>query len=283
MESKKLKNYPDEKMLELAEVLTQRQIAEKLGVSQAAISYYFKAKGWKFKRKASKRQYVNEHYFDEIDTEEKAYLLGFFVADGCVKIIHYKTKDSYRMSFDNTIKDAEAIELLHERICPESALNIKHMEAKTPQYTLQWNSDHMGKLLIEKYKICPRKTHDPNFKLPQTVIPDHLWRHFVRGFMDGDGHIDNHNMYFVFTSRPFCDQIMETFKEFDYTIYEIEGKTTNYWRGYIPLSGSKKAAIIHFLYDNATIYLKRKYDSLNTEISYNLRNRVINIVEHRVE
>lgn len=37
------------------------------------------------------KEKINEHYFDIIDTEYKSYLLGFFLADGCVSIEH---KDS---------------------------------------------------------------------------------------------------------------------------------------------------------------------------------------------
>lgn len=54
-------------------------------------------------------------------------------------------------------------------------------------------------------------------------------------------------------------------------------------RGTMYLTPEKKGAIKHFLYDNATVYLKRKLDSLNTEITYALRNKVVSIVEHRVE
>ena len=32
----------------------------------------------------SRKLIKNENYFDNIDSEEKAYLLGFFLADGCV-------------------------------------------------------------------------------------------------------------------------------------------------------------------------------------------------------
>ena len=28
---------------------------------------------------------VNDNFFDKIDSEEKAYLLGFFIADGCIQ------------------------------------------------------------------------------------------------------------------------------------------------------------------------------------------------------
>lgn len=278
------KNFTKEEILALAKNKTQKELSEYLGVTQGAISHWFAKNGLKYDRQVRNRKKVNDTYFDVIDSEEKAYLLGFFIADGCVKEIKYKTKTSYKMSFDNTILDEESIMLLHDRICPNTKLSIKHMSNKhKPQYTLQWTSDHMAKTLINKYNIGLRKTHDQNFKLPDNTIPDNLWRHFVRGFMDGDGHIDSHNMYFIFTSKLFMNQVAETFKNFNYTIYELKGKTMNYWRLYIPLSGKYREVIKKFLYDDCKYFLTRKYNSLNTEISYNLINRVINIVEHRAE
>lgn len=274
-----------EEVLKLAEGKTQKELAAELGITQTAVSGWFKRHGLKYKRQTRNRFPVNDEFFDVIDTEEKAYLLGFFIADGCVKEVHYKHKMSYKMSFDNTILDEESIRLLHDRICPHAAMSLKHVGENTlPQYTLQWTSDHMGETLINKYRVCPRKTHDVNFSLPEGSIPDHLWRHFIRGFMDGDGHLASTCLYFVFTSKPFCEQIMATFKNFGYTIYEIQGKTLkSYWRGYISLSDEKRAALKEFLYKDATCFLKRKYDALNTEITYCLKNRVIEIVEHRVE
>ena len=76
---------------------------------------------------------------------------------------------------------------------------------------------------------------------------------------------------------------METFNNFEYKIYEVKGKNMNYWRGTMYLTPERKGAIKHFLYDDATVYLKRKLDSLNTEITYALKDKIVSIVEHRVE
>lgn len=32
----------------------------------------------------------------------------------------------------------------------------------------------MGEILINKYKITCRKTHDEDFKLPNDAVPEHL-------------------------------------------------------------------------------------------------------------
>jgi len=58
----------------------------------------------------------------------------------------------------------------------------------------------MADILMNKYKIMPRKTLDSEFELPDNSVPLHLWRHFVRGFFDGDGHCGKWEIQFVFTS-----------------------------------------------------------------------------------
>lgn len=262
----------------------QKEIAKMYNVTQSAVSYQFKTKKVNNIRHSKTILDINHTFFDVIDTEEKAYFLGFFIADGCVKEIQYKTKVSYRISFDNTIDDKESIEKLHELICPGASLNLKHVgKNNKPQYTLQWTSDHMAATL-KSYNIGPRKTHDKNFKLPDETIRPDLWRHFVRGFMDGDGHLDCNELYFVFTSEPFMQQVMSTFKSFNYNIYKIKGKTMDYWRASIPIWDSKfKCALRDYLYKDANIYLARKYNCFNTEITSNLSNRILEIVEHRLE
>lgn len=49
---------------------------------------------------------INDTFFDVIDSELKAYALGFLVADGCIK--HEKRANgnfSYRVAFNNSIDD----------------------------------------------------------------------------------------------------------------------------------------------------------------------------------
>lgn len=42
---------------------------------------------------------------------------------------------------------------------------------------------------IQSYGILPRKTYRPEFKLPENLIDNALFPHFVRGLIDGDGHV----------------------------------------------------------------------------------------------
>lgn len=49
----------------------------------------------------------------------------------------------------------------------------------------------MKNIFEKRYNIHQKKTIDTNFKFPFELIPKNLQRHFVRGFIDGDGYIGN--------------------------------------------------------------------------------------------
>ena len=191
----------------------------------------------------------------------------------------------FTVVFNNSVDDLETIQLIHDRICPEATLNISkklHNRRCKPQCPLQWQSEHMAKTL-ESYNIKPRKTYDKEFKLPDNLLSDELWRHFIRGFFDGDGHVGSETIEFIFTSKLFMEQVMSWFQNFNYKAYLVQGKTTDYWKVVIPAPDKVKSCIYHYLYDNATCFLHRKKDCFNTEISYSLKHKTIDIVEHRVE
>ena len=261
---------------------SQKEIGEEFGIPAQRISECFKYHNIKFVKRSF---YVNDYYFDKIESEDKAYVLGFLVADGCVKREARKNGYSYRISFNNSIDDKEAIDLIHSKICPDAKIVISknlHNRRKKPQYTLQWTSEYMYNILVS-YGIKPRKTYDKEFKIPEGLLTQEMWRHFIRGFFDGDGHVGPETIEFVFTSEPFMYQVMSWFSNFTYRTYHIDGKTTDYWKVVINGSDSVKACIYHYLYDNAHYFLTRKKECFNTEIGYRLNNRVIEIVEHRVE
>lgn len=79
------------------------------------------------------------------------------------------------------------------------------------------------------------------------------------------------------------NQIMSWFRNFHYRVYHIQGKTTDYWKVVINATDKIKKCIYDFFYKYATIFLSRKHDVFNTEITYSIANRAISIVEHRPE
>ena len=58
------------------------------------------------KCKSSKKYTFDENFFKNIDTEDKAYWLGFFYADGCVRV----RKESSESKLKLSIKDIDHLE-----------------------------------------------------------------------------------------------------------------------------------------------------------------------------
>lgn len=226
---------------------------------------------------------TNDEFFDKIDSEEKAYLLGFFIADGCMQKEAKKRNGeiysySYRMSLNNSVDDSEIIETFCKYICPSKDIEYKNSQKgvkikRKLQNIFRWNSKHMFETL-ESYNIHPRKTYDSEFKLPDNVIPKELMRHFVRGFFDGDGHKGECDIQFCFNSKYFMEQIFEYFKDFNHRFYEIQGKTCTYYKAHITGGKSLLDWVNKEFYNNSNLYLTRKYILFNSEVTTETKESV---------
>lgn len=113
--------------------------------------------------------------------------------------------------------------------------------------------------LVEKYGINERKTHDINFEMVE--LGENM-RHFIRGFMDGDGHVGRGSVSFVFTSIPFMKQIENFFigEGFNTFISDERGKTVNYYHLHIRITNCTVHNMFEILYDDASVFLNRKRD-----------------------
>src|SRR5690625_4863412 len=128
-----------------------------------------------------KRKYhLNEDYF-KTWSNNMAYILGFFFADGMVardtQVISFSQKEKYILkNIRSEIKSNHPI--------------IKNK--KTGVYILNLNSKIMRKDLMDIHGVMPNKAR--TIKFP--TIPDEYLSHFIRGYFDGDGFV-NYEKYFV--------------------------------------------------------------------------------------
>lgn len=123
-----------------------------------------------------KRKNYNENYFQKIDTQEKAYFLGFIFADGCVTFdpIRYR----YKLTIKIHSKDKHILNSLISSINGE--MMVWGNETEFSQVTLS------GKKIVSdliKLGAEPNKT----FYLRYPTIDENLEKHFLRGYFDGDG------------------------------------------------------------------------------------------------
>lgn len=130
-----------------------------------------------------------ENYFENIDSEEKAYYLGFMITDGNV----FKTKHKngqYYVSITQDEKDDYILTRFLE--CVGSNRQLSHdgrgcctasIASKKMAYDLS------------KYGILPNKTLISELPL----IDEKYMRHMIRGILDGDGSVIAHHIKNKFT------------------------------------------------------------------------------------
>ena len=252
-----------------------KEIALQYNVSSTTVINYLTSAGLWVPRVKYKN---NDTYFDEIDSAEKAYILGFLIADGCIRLEKRKNGNiSKRICFSNSILDEEVIKYIHQKICPQTSLcychNKKGAKNRKPHITLQWTSNHMCNTLINKYHILPHKTNDINFEFPFETVPKEFYGSFILGFLDGDGYIGTNYIKFIATSKKFLLQLENIFKQFfeehkdiiaPYcSRFYIETNKMTYYKYVIPLGKGRMKFVKKFLYEKTPIFLKRKYDKFN--------------------
>lgn len=172
--------------------VSMKRLAQQYQISEQRIRKILVTNNVKIRTTSElKRKYTfNEHYFDEIDTKDKAYWLGFIYADGFILKNRIMKRGSDSLGI--TLGETEPLEKFNESIC--SNRPIYHFIQNgycenSDKYRLVFKSDHMVSML-EKWGCVSRKTFDLTFPkfLSQELIP-----HFVRGYFDGDGSVFYHN------------------------------------------------------------------------------------------
>lgn len=223
----------------------------------------------------------NFDFFKQIDSELKAYILGYIVADGCITIEHRKEKPNTpikRVQFHSSVNDLQVIGLIRDTIAPTNKLTI--VKSKRD------NSSDMVKLriankiivqdLMELYGILPRKTYNKEFEFP-TRIPNEFRKPFIRGYFDGNGSMGEKHFSFTFNSLKFLNSVLDimlkeipTLKHYTYT---ENRKFTEYYSLHFSVNKKSRLDLFNFLYKGCTYKLDRKYNkSLNTVLNSRSNN-----------
>lgn len=201
---------------------------------------------------------INKNLMDEINTEEKAYWLGFFYADA------YNNEKLGRIVIELQERDKE-----HLYKCakffgqPREPFEQIKNKGKYKSFRLELNSKHLTKSLAQRG--C-HKAKSFNIVFPEWLRPD-LVRHFIRGYFDGDGglHInkaDNQMNIQIISTKEMVLEIQKIIlKETNCKSYitHPERYANNTYR--MDSGGSRQVArFLKWIYQDATIYLDRKYE-----------------------
>ena len=185
---------------------------------------------------------LDDNFFKEIKTADKAYLLGWIASDGTI------TSSSISIAIDK--KDNECLEKIRNIICEE--LPIVPLRSLV---SLTISSKTISTDVCKLLKILPRKKSD-KVCFPDLETDELKWA-FLRGFFDGDGSVrnitDTHNTPScnITTSSEMMRKAIISFTK----IPCIENGDKLYW------SGNNSLDFLDKIYLNSNnLKLDRKYE-----------------------
>lgn len=218
------------------------------------------------------KKYVDETVFDCINTEEKAYWLGFIFADGNIanakRLKEINNKASYRLEVSLQSSDIDHLNKLKTFFKWEGVVKISKTNYKRKdRCRLYFNNKHIWETL-NAYGCTPNKSLTLKFPNIEIFENKELIKHFIRGYIDGDGcisYLQKDHTKMSLSLLGTVDMLTNIQKhlpiERPNKIWLTSGSiikpsnvytlSFNLWRGYY---------VTKYLYENSTIYLNRKYE-----------------------
>lgn len=189
---------------------------------------------------------LNHNYFEDIDSYDKAYFLGFLMTDGSIG------STNNAISICLKADDYEILEILSNKIGNSNKL---YYSARN-EATMAFKSAKI-KQYLSKHNVYPNKTYSTT--MPK--IRNDLMPHFIRGLIDGDGWISvkSHQIGFcgsetlVTQVRDYLANILGVYK------VKVLHPEQNLWQ--ITWASKKDINLIgEYIYkDKQDCYLQRKY------------------------
>lgn len=207
---------------------------------------------------------IDESYFETINDQRKAYLLGYIYADGCI----YYNK---RFKLTSSEENIEALQILKQELKAEREIT-DHIKGKgsyaegKPGYEFCFTNSKICNDL-KQLGVKENKTFTIEFPTKEQ-LPEEFERHFIRGYFDGNGSI-----YSVFNKK---------WGKYEYTVSFSAGSKNiliGIQQRISLLTGSKAniypyknrnafdykiggannlEKIYHYFYDDAELFLGRK-------------------------
>jgi len=162
---------------------SQGSLAREMGLPRTAVHDFLRRSGYtsRLRTDSTKHYGLNENFFDNIDSESKAYFLGLLYADGY--------NNEQLKSFTLCLGEGDKNILTQFNQVLESNRSLKYRIRKNEEnnfqntYTLNVVNKHMSEQLA-LLGCVQAKTF--KIKFPEW-LDENLWRHFIRGYFDGDG------------------------------------------------------------------------------------------------
>lgn len=228
-----------------SELHSNSEISDLTGISEFAVKKFT----------ASGRTSV----FTSVDTEEKAYWLGFITADGCVSGV---SAGNLSFAVGLARKDRQHLVKLREFIGAHRDVldyEAESIDGVVRPYSRFTSQDRALIMDLVRHGVTPRKT---GRETPWNG-PDHLMRHYWRGVVDGDGSVYSENAASAAVALVGSHDLVSGFLAWANPIAgtavnpSADKRSPDHWRCVI--HGKRQTdSLVTALYENASVALDRK-------------------------
>ena len=219
---------------------------------------------------ATRRYDLNTSYFDKIDTEEKAYFLGWLWTDG------HNQENVSTVSLELQERDKCILEMFGKSVDANYPIRSRKRITKNGKETTMVRLDLCSKTFsqtLSRYGMVSHKTYSIGF--PFEIVPSSLYPHFIRGCFDGDGSYGFYpdaNKKFscvMYGQNPLLLGMQKILLDNGVITYFIPSKGKN--KPCATLTISKQSSFCEFVdyvFKNYTICLERKREKVLNILSW---------------
>ena len=238
------------------------KLAERESTTRQTLSKRFKMLGIEIINQQNRLRF-NENVFDIIDTEEKAYWLGFIYADGYISYNDFDDltkKPLYSFELSLQLRDTKHLEKFTK------FLNFDYSKVSCDSYRCRvaFANKHLWHIL-NNYGCTPRKSLTLKFPNIEIFKDNSLIKHFIRGYFDGDGCFSRYiyssgNVvpHISFMGTPeFLEELSKFIPPCKFSIRKDIRHTDQTITYDFKVDDS--VTMINFMYEESNIYLDRKY------------------------
>lgn len=231
------------------------------------LRHYFLKNNIEYQKKT--RYTCNDNFFNH-DNELSFYWAGFLAADGNVSrqndiCISLQVSDKQHLiKFKNHIQSTALIKKFKSKAGQIEIKNKIYHIAERYYTTIRFRSHQMARDL-KRFNIIPNKTK--TYDIPEGIVNHPFFYHFVRGYFDGDGWFTTRNIkgkqrisWGICGNLPVIEKIQNIIGKTCYTKGKPQIVQQNQLTKLTYTNQCDTSNIIHYLYNDATVYLDRKYE-----------------------
>lgn len=212
-------------------------------------------------RAVNKRKYfVDESFFEVIDTQEKAYVMGWFYSDGSNSLSPNIAKiDVAEDSVDILVKIKDVLGSNARIVAMKNSANSYAGENAQMLHRLGIYNKRVSKQ-IAALGICGNMTYTRTW--PEWLTEE-LEPHFIRGLIDGDGciSVSKKNGFAIsyWGTEMMCDGLSRVLTKIG---VEHSHRTDKNGHNYVRITKQTECVkFADYIYEESTIYLARKFDN----------------------